>query len=231
MESIVTIDPKVTKTRSSSKNITKTLRVAPSDILETIEISDPKAKILSEELSNLIGKKIVQMLSSNELTTSEIAAKLDVPIQNVAYHIKRLSEIGIIRVANKELGQRGRAMNRYALSKPSILIVFNPEAEDKEKYLNRLKKIALGRFFKTLLSSILGFIVTSISSYWVLQYSTAWMQEPEIPDPNVTVSPTLISPNLLSFENLVISLIIGLVAGTTVWYLYRMRLSPRILVE
>ncbi|MEJ2271057.1 MAG: hypothetical protein P8X91_00905, partial [Candidatus Bathyarchaeota archaeon] len=71
------------KTNNVDKRSVADLRVAPDDIVRTIGLLEPEAKILSEELANSLGKKIIQILASTELTTRELAKKLNISIQSV----------------------------------------------------------------------------------------------------------------------------------------------------
>ena len=52
------------------------MRLAPEDFMETADIIDPKFKIIAEELSNPLGKKIIQLLSIQQSTTNQIATTL-----------------------------------------------------------------------------------------------------------------------------------------------------------
>ena len=83
------------KTTNTKRRFVGESRVAPDDVIKTIGLLEPEAKILSEELANPVGQRIIQILSSNDLTTAELAKKLDISIQLIAYHVKRLSKAGV----------------------------------------------------------------------------------------------------------------------------------------
>lgn len=205
-------------------------RVAPDDMIETIGLFDPRAKIISEELANPLGKKIIQVLSSSELTTGEISKKLNASIQCVAYHVRRLLEAGIIRIVRYELGPRGKDMKRYALRKPSILLIVDPPPEDEAEFLKTLKKIALKRFFERALFSVFTFITSSLTTYWLLQSiikGNAKLQE--ILDPDALINPLLpteptVTASPVVFEYLVASFMIGLIASFIAWYMLSRKL-------
>ena len=138
------------KTTNTKRRFVGESRVAPDDVIKTIGLLEPEAKILSEELANPVGQRIIQILSSNDLTTAELAKKLDISIQLIAYHVKRLSKAAVVGIASWGISQRGKDMKRYTLKKQSFLFVVDSPIEEKENIVpakkNCFEKVHRARF-------------------------------------------------------------------------------------
>jgi DNA-binding transcriptional ArsR family regulator len=212
------------KTSNSGKQFIADLRVAPDDIVKTIGLLEPEARILSEELANSVGRKIIQILASAELTTGELAKKLNISIQSTAYHIKRLSEAGIVSVANREISSRGKVTKRYALKRASFLLVVDPQTEDKKRYLDKLKKIALRKFFERVLLSAIGFVSFSLFSYWLFQLLSKGNVALQVSDNTMWARPVLPDVNPINIQIFLFSFAIGTLASLTIWYLLAKKL-------
>lgn len=210
--------PILHKASDIDKNRITNLYVAPDDIVKTIGLLEPEAKILSEELANSVGRKIIQILSSAELTTGELAKKMNVSIQSTAYHIKRLSDAGIVSVENHERSSRGKVMKKYALKRASFLLVVDPPIEDRKQYLDKLKKLALKKFFERVLLSVSGFVSFSFFSYWLFQLLTKGNGN-QVSDPNMWIRPILSDANSITSQNLLVAFVIGTIASMSIWYL------------
>ncbi|MCW4008278.1 MAG: winged helix-turn-helix domain-containing protein [Candidatus Bathyarchaeota archaeon] len=195
------------------------MQVAPDDVVKAIGLLEPEAKILSEELSNSVGKQIIQMLASTELTTSELAKKLNTSIQSVAYHIKRLLDAGIVSVASREISSRGKITKRYSLKRAAFLLVVEPQTENRKQYLDKLKKIALRKFFERLLLSAMGFVSFSLFSYWLFQFLTKRNYALQFSDPTIVISPLLPDTTQMDIQVLLFSLAIGTLTSITIWHM------------
>jgi DNA-binding transcriptional ArsR family regulator len=66
-----------------------------------------------------LGWKILRLLSEKEMYPIEIAKKLNIHEQKVYYHIRRLSEAGIVRIVRKEEKQ-GAVIKYYRASSPAF---------------------------------------------------------------------------------------------------------------
>lgn len=201
------------------KHFNENLQVAPDDVVKAIGLLDPEAKILSEELSNSVGKQIIQMLASTELTTSELAKKLNTSIQSVAYHIKKLLDAGIVSVASREISSRGKITKRYSLKRAAFLLVVEPQTENRKQYLDKLKKIALRKFFERLLLSAMGFVSFSLFSYWLFQLLTKGNPALQVLDHTMWTRPVLPDVNPINIQILLFSFTIGTLASLAIWYL------------
>jgi len=88
-----------------------------------INLDDPRAEKVAEVLSNKTCKKILVALAENEMTESEIASTLNLPLNTIGYNIKKLSDSGLIEKENKFLWSvKGKRVFKYRVSNKRIVI-------------------------------------------------------------------------------------------------------------
>ncbi|MEM2905497.1 MAG: winged helix-turn-helix domain-containing protein [Candidatus Bathyarchaeia archaeon] len=188
---------------------------------------DPRLKIAAEELSNRLGSEIVELLCSNTLTAAEISAALGRSIQTITYHLHRLMEAGIVRIAGYEKSQRGKNMRKYELRKPAILFIIDPANEDKRRSLRWLKRIALKRFYERILCSVLVFAVSWLVSYLAIQLMIQGrvLDESYIP-PTIRIPPSWVGPSVTISLGLsvTVSFILGIIVSSITFCILSRRL-------
>ncbi len=95
--------------------------MAKSSIL--IDLEDPRTDKLAEAISNKTAKLILNLLAEKEMTESDIAEKLQIPLNTVDYNIKKLDHVGLIEKAKTfSWSSKGKAVYRYKLSNKKIVI-------------------------------------------------------------------------------------------------------------
>jgi len=99
-------------------------------------LDDEKSKKLGEVISNSTCKKIVNLLAEKELSESDIAKELGMPINTAEYNIKKLVEAGIIEKAKHWWSVKGKKINIYRVA--NKLIVISPK---KSNVYSKLKGI------------------------------------------------------------------------------------------
>lgn len=90
--------------------------------------------MIAEELANPLGKRILQLLSSEALNTAQISTMLNESIQTIAYHIERMADGRW--TANKVIDSR----NCYELLKRGYMI---PRNRGYYAYVRMVKEIVL----------------------------------------------------------------------------------------
>jgi DNA-binding transcriptional ArsR family regulator len=85
-------------------------------------MDDDRIKYLSESLSNPSCKKILNILSEKELTETDIARELKIPLNTVDYNIKKLIKAGLIEKTSHFWSVRGKKMPVYKVSNKKIVI-------------------------------------------------------------------------------------------------------------
>nr|WP_297506322.1 winged helix-turn-helix domain-containing protein [Thermococcus sp.] len=112
---------------------------------ETIEVDDERAKELAQILMNDKAIAILRLLQERELSISEIARELNMPISTVSYHVEKMARVGLVEVAGKKYGKRLQEVRLYRASERPILLV--PGKVIKKKgpslVLDRLRVISL----------------------------------------------------------------------------------------
>lgn len=88
-------------------------------------LEDEKAKKLGEVISNPTCKKIVNLLAEREMSETEIAGELKIPINTVDYNIKKLVEAGIVEKAKHWWSVKGKRIEMYRVA--NKLIVISPK--------------------------------------------------------------------------------------------------------
>lgn len=100
---------------------------------------DEKLKILGELLSNKSSRDIIKLLIEKEMYINEIAKKLDLRVNLVLHHVKKMQEIGLLEIIHKKITEQGND-HRYFRINPGMFILPNePKEEIKEK--STLKKV------------------------------------------------------------------------------------------
>jgi predicted transcriptional regulator len=88
-----------------------------------VDLNDPRSSKIAEAMSNKTCKKILEIISENEMSETEIAAKLSLPLNTVDYNIKNLVEAGLIEpVKNVLWSVKGRRVLKYKVSNKKIVI-------------------------------------------------------------------------------------------------------------
>jgi len=109
-------------------------------------------------------------LYRNLSSVTDLSSKLDIPASTVQYHVNKLMELGVIKIAQKRLGKRMKDVKMYVYDKESI--VFLPSME-KHEFEHLLRTFVLRRLKKeapiaVLLIFAIGSILSIIGS-WILK--------------------------------------------------------------
>ncbi len=87
------------------------------------DLDDPKISNLADVITNKTSKKILDFLSENEASESEIANKLSLPANTVNYNIKKLLEAGLVEKTRDFLWSvKGKKIYKYKLANKKIII-------------------------------------------------------------------------------------------------------------
>lgn len=81
--------------------------------IEIFSTDDEKIKLVGEILSNESSRVILQLLFDEELTANEISSKALVSLQLVTYHLKKMQELGFVKVSKITNNSKGHDMKYY----------------------------------------------------------------------------------------------------------------------
>lgn len=131
------------------------------DKIKVFSSEDEKLKMLGELLSNKSSREIIKLLIEKEMYTNEIASKLEIRPNLVIHHLKKLEELGLLEVTNREIVKRGNT-HRYFRINPYLFLAPNG-IQDKEKDEGILKKIFKDgvKFVAIGIASVVTIILTS----------------------------------------------------------------------
>ncbi len=111
------------------------------DNIKVFSSEDEKLKVLGELLSNKSSRDIIRLLTNRECYTNEIADKLNLRPNLVIHHLKKLEELDLLEINNKEIVRKGNK-HRYFKVNPYFFLAPNETKEDLKK------KRILENFFK-----------------------------------------------------------------------------------
>lgn len=88
-----------------------------------IDLEDPRTEKIADVISNKTAKKILGLLAEGELSESEIAKALNLPLNTAEYNIKKLEDVGLIEKVKGFLWSvKGRRIHKYKVSNRKIVI-------------------------------------------------------------------------------------------------------------
>ena len=94
-------------------------------------VDDRRTREMISVLAVDTGYDIFHLLNRRTATASEIAAEMDLSIQNTSYHLKKLEAAELISVVDTCYSEKGREMEVYAATRDPKVIVLGTEADQK----------------------------------------------------------------------------------------------------
>jgi len=140
------------------------------DVFHIEKLHSEKAKHLASEISNETARRILKELYKNPASITDLSTKLDIPASTVQYHINKLMELGVIKIAQKRLGKRMRDVKMYVYDKESIVFLSSMEKHEFEHLLRTfvLRRLKKGAPIAVLLIFAIGSILSIIGG-WILK--------------------------------------------------------------
>lgn len=87
-----------------------------------IDLDDPRMGVLADVLTNKSSKRILSLLADSELSTSEVASELKMPLTTVDYNVKKLARAGLIEKTRSLMSAKGKSVPVYRVSERTIVI-------------------------------------------------------------------------------------------------------------
>lgn len=87
-----------------------------------IDLDDPRMGALADVLTNKSSKRILSLLAESELSTSEVASELKMPLTTVDYNVKKLAKAGLIEKTRSLMSAKGKSVPVYRVSERNIVI-------------------------------------------------------------------------------------------------------------
>jgi DNA-binding transcriptional ArsR family regulator len=115
-----------------------------TDKVEIISTDDVKIKSVGELLSSDSSRNILKLLFEQTLTANQIAQKTGISLPLVIYHLKKMQEMGIVKITNVGKNVKAQDMKYYTSSKFAIVILpsnLNEKAKTSKSLANSFKTI------------------------------------------------------------------------------------------
>ena len=108
-----------------------------------LSLDDDKAKHLADVLGNASCKKIIDLLAEkDELSETDIANELKVPMNTIEYNLKKLLKAELIEKSKKFFwSKKGKKIDTYTLSNKSIII--SPKSQRVSSKLKTILPVAI----------------------------------------------------------------------------------------
>jgi len=90
--------------------------------IKIMSVDDQKIKTVGEVLSNDSSRAILKILANKEMSTNQISQDTDLSIALVAFHLKKMQDIGIIKMTRTGKSVKGQDVKYYCATNQSFLI-------------------------------------------------------------------------------------------------------------
>ncbi len=88
-----------------------------------LNLDDEKIARVSEVLGSKVCKKILEVLVEENLSESDLAKKLNMPLNTVEYNLKKLIEVGLVEKTKEFFwSKKGKRIPIYKTARKSIII-------------------------------------------------------------------------------------------------------------
>lgn len=93
-----------------------------TDKIISMDLNDSRMKYISEIFGSESCKKILNLLAEKELTETDIARELKMPLNSIDYNVKKLVKAGLIESGSHWWSVKGKKMPSYRVSDKQIVI-------------------------------------------------------------------------------------------------------------
>ncbi len=118
--------------------------------IKVFSSDDEKLKKLGELLSNQSSRDILKLLIDKEMYTNEIAEKLDLRVNLIIHHLKKLESLGLLEISEKQIVKKGNKHKFYKMIPNIFITPSQPKGgikEDgflKKNFKEGIKFLAIG---------------------------------------------------------------------------------------
>ena len=118
--------------------------VSLTEKIEIISTEDEKIKSVGELLSSDSSRAILKLLFEDIMTANQIAQKTGISLPLVIYHLKKMQEMGVVKVSNVGKNVKAQEMKYYTTTKFAIVILpssLSQKAKTSKSLANSFKTI------------------------------------------------------------------------------------------
>lgn len=126
-----------------------------------IDFTDAEVDDLFSALSSATAREILQQLRDAPAHPAALAEDTDTSVQNVHYHLSKLTDAGVVTVVDTTYSEKGREMNIYAPASEPLVLVSGSE-NDREDLVESLSKFLAGVGGVALLSVLIQKFIDTV---------------------------------------------------------------------
>ena len=118
--------------------------VSLTEKIEIISTEDEKIKSVGELLSSDSSRAILKLLFEDIMTANQIAQKTGISLPLVIYHLKKMQDMGIVKISNVGKNVKAQDMKYYTTTKFAIVILpssLSQKAKTSKSLANSFKTI------------------------------------------------------------------------------------------
>jgi DNA-binding transcriptional ArsR family regulator len=149
--------------------------------VEIISTDDVKIKSVGELLSSDSSRNILKLLFDQVLTANQIAQKTGISLPLVIYHLKKMQEMGIVKITNVGKNVKTQDMKYYTSSKFAIVILPSNLTERAKT------SKSLANSFKTIYK-FASIAVAAVATWFVSQITQKIQTAPSVSTPTTSTT-------------------------------------------
>lgn len=118
--------------------------VSLTEKIEIISTEDEKIKSVGELLSSDSSRTILKLLFEDIVTANQISQKTGISLPLVIYHLKKMQDMGIVKISNVGKNVKAQDMKYYTTTKFAIVILpssLSQKAKTSKSLANSFKTI------------------------------------------------------------------------------------------
>jgi len=118
--------------------------ISISDRVEILSTEDQKIKAIGEILSSDSSREILKILFNETMSANQISQKTKISLPLVIYHLKKMQDSGVVKIANVEKNTKSRDMKFYTVDKLAIIILpskMSEPAKNSKSLFNSFTRI------------------------------------------------------------------------------------------
>lgn len=115
-----------------------------NDKIEILSTDDQRIKVVGELLSSDSSRAILKLLFNDQMTANQIAQKTEASLPLVIYHLKKMQDVGIVKISSTGKNTKSHDMKYYTIDKFAIVILpsgFLEKAKSSKSLHNSFNRI------------------------------------------------------------------------------------------
>ena len=147
------------------------------DEIKVFTSDDRSLKLLGELLSNDTSRRIIRCLVEKQMYTNELATKLDIPISLVIHHLRKLEELNLVDVEERQITRKTKKHKFFKMS--GKFFVLPSKSKDEINETGLLERIFGEKIRYTLvgMAALSAFIVSEAQN----DYQEAFSEGSTVP--------------------------------------------------